>query len=555
MSSAGLDDGKVLLGQLDRGRKAFERHAWAAAFNELTAAGLHSPLEVDDLERLAICAHLMGRIDESVASWEGAHRACSRKGDPTRAVRCAFWLAFVLLNHGELTRGGGWILRAQRLLSEAQIDCVEHGYLRYCASLRLALVGDVEGAAAGFAEAATIGDRFQTMELMALARVGQGRCLIGSGHTASGLELLDEAMAAATTSEVSPTAMGDMYCTVIEGCQEVFDVRRAQEWTEALSRWCDSQPELVLYRGQCLIHRAELMLIGGQWANALAEVQRACARLARPRSQPALGAAYYVRGELHRLRGEFPEAEAAFAQAGVWGRPAQPGLALLRLAQGRVDEADTAMRRTLEVAKDDISARSRLLGPFVETALAAGDLAAARSAADELSSIASAWNTPYINAVSEHAVGAVLLAEGDPRAALGMLRRAWAGWADLEAPHEAARARLLIGQACRELRDEEGAAVELNAARFELERIGASIAPVRVLEQTPALVSPDHDGLTPRELEVLRLVATGTTNRAIAAVLFISEKTVASHVGSILHKLGLQSRAAATAYAHRRRLV
>lgn len=332
MSSAGLDDTLDLPGQLDRGRNAFERHAWAAAFNELTAVGLHSPLEVDDMERLAICAHLLGRIDESVATWESAHQACSQRGDPTRAARCAFWLAFVLLNHGELTRGSGWILRAQRLLSEAQIDCVEHGYLRYCASLRLALGGDVVGAAAGFAEAATIGDRFETIELMALARVGQGRCLIGSGHPASGMELLDEAMAAVTTSEVSPTAIGDMYCTVIEGCQEVFDVRRAQEWTEALSRWCDSQPELVLYRGQCLVHRAELMLIGGHWSDALVEVRRACARLARPRSQPALGAAYYVRAELHRLRGEFAEAESAFAQAGRSGRPAQPGLAPIPLS-------------------------------------------------------------------------------------------------------------------------------------------------------------------------------------------------------------------------------
>jgi len=236
----------------------------------------------------------------------------------------------------------------------------------------------------GFAQATKIGDRFGDPQLIALGRVGEGRCLIYLGEIVEGMALLDEAMVAITAHEVSPAAVGDLYCTVIEGCQEVFDVRRAQEWTAALSRWCDSQPELVLYRGQCLVHRAELMLFGGAWADAVAEVRRACDRLARPTSQPALGAAHYVRAKLHRLRGEFAEAEVAYRKANQWGRQPQPGLAQLRLAQGRVDEAHATMRRVLNEAEDVVT-RSRMLGPYVEIALGGGDVAAARGAAEELS--------------------------------------------------------------------------------------------------------------------------------------------------------------------------
>ncbi|HEX2704965.1 MAG TPA: LuxR C-terminal-related transcriptional regulator [Candidatus Lustribacter sp.] len=521
----------------------------------MSAADGESRLELQDLERLAISAHLVGRTDDGVGAWERAHRACVQEGDATRAARCAFWLAFVLLNRGEFARGGGWVHRGQRLLDQAEIDCVEHGYLRYGASLRLVLEGDPGAAAVGFAEAAQIGDRFRSMELVALARVGHGRCLIRSGDTAGGMALLDEAMAAITTAEVSATAIGDLYCTVIEGCQEVFDVRRAQEWTEALNRWCETQPDLVLYHGQCLVHRAELMLLAGLWPAALAEAHRACARLSRPRSQPALGAAHYVRAELHRLRGELAEAENGYGQASALGREPQPGLAQLRLAQGRTGEAVTALRRAIEAAADDPATRAKLWGPMVETELAAGDVASARAASDELSSLASACDTPYLNAVSALALGSVLLAEGDIGASLAALRRAWAGWTELEAPHEAARARVLIGLAFRAMCDEESAARELSAARSALERLGAPSDLARAAEQRQAMPRVDGAGLTPRELEVMRLLATGTTNRAIAAALFISEKTVATHVSSILRKLCLPSRAAATAYAHQRRLL
>jgi DNA-binding CsgD family transcriptional regulator len=543
-----------MAGAVVRGRESFARWAWADAWSQLSAADREGQLGCGDLERLAVAAFLIGRDEESVDVWARAHHVCIGLRDVARAARCAFWSAFVLLNKGQLARGGGWIHRAQRLLEEGGRDCVEQGYLRYAASLRLVFEGDPAGARVGFAEAAGVGDRFHDPELGALARVGQGRCLIYLGEIAEGMALLDDAMVAVTAREISPTVVGDLYCTVIEGCHEVFDVRRAMEWTAALSRWCEAQPELVLYRGQCLVHRAELMLLRGAWSDAGVEVQRACDRLSRPTGQPVLGAAFYVRAELHRLRGEFPEAEEAYRQAHRWGRQPEPGLAQLRLRQGRVDEALAAMRRALDEAVDAVT-RSRRLGPYVEVLLAGGDVAAARAAVDELSTLASGWNTPLLRAVSLHASGAVLLAEGDTRAALAALRRAVVDWCELEAPYEAARTRVLIGLACRSLGDAGSAEMELDAARWVFRDLdaGPDLASVEALSAGRAPRA--EGGLTPREAEVLTLVATGRTNRAIASQLSISEKTVAAHVSSVFTKLGLSSRSAATAYAYTHDLV
>lgn len=535
-----------------RGRDAFERRAWADAFAQLSAA--EGDLELEDLEKLAAAAYLAGRVDESVDAWTRAYHEYIDACDVARAARSAFWLAFILLNRGELARGGGWVHRAQRLLDDGRRDCVEEGYLRYCTSLRSVFEGDVEAAHSGFARAAEIGDRFGATELVALCRVGEGRCLIYLGDIARGMALLDEAMVAITAQEVSPAVVGDLYCTAIEGCQEVFDVRRAQEWTAALSRWCDSQPELMLYRGQCLVHRAELMLLGGAWADAVVEAQRACDRLARPTSAGALGAAYYVRAELHRLRGEFAEAEQAYRQANQWGRQPQPGLAQLRLAQGRAEEAHHTLRRVLGEAEDALT-RSRLLAPYVEIVLARGDLAAARDAAEELSRIAAELNTPFLHALSSYATGSVRLAEGEARAALAALRLGSAGWSELEAPYEAARARVLIGLACRALGDEDSAEMEFDAARSVMQQVDAVPELIRIKQLSRTTARRTVGGLTEREVQVLKLVATGKTNRAIASELVISEKTAAAHVRNIFTKLGLSSRSAATAYAYEHHLV
>jgi DNA-binding CsgD family transcriptional regulator len=557
-SAQDFDDGVESVGEtlgvtaaIDRGREAFERHAWGDACLHLSEADVEHPLELEDLERLAVATYLVGRGEDSVEAWTRAHHECARLGEVARAARCAFWLAFGLLNKGELARGSGWVDRAQRLLDDAGLDCVEQGYLRYPIALRAIFEGDGATAHAAFTEAGRIGDRFGDAELVTLARVGVGRCLIYMGEVAEGVGLLDEAMVAVTAREVSPIAVGDVYCTVIEACQELFDLRRVHEWTAALSHWCESQPDLVLYRGQCLVHRAEIMLLHGAWPDALEEAVRACERLA---DESAVGSAFYQQAELHRMRGEFEKAEAAYRRANELGREPQPGLALLRLTQGQVDAADAAIRRVVDEAEDPI-ARAGVLAAYVEIVLASGDIAAGRTAADELLLIAAEMQAPFLRARAGGCAGAVLIAEGDARAALGALREAWIGWRKLDAPYEAARVRVLIGRACRALGDDDSADMELDAARSVFQQLDAAPELARVEELSGISSVAAAGGLTAREVQVLTSVATGKTNRAIADDLFISEKTVARHVSNIFNKLGLSSRSAATAYAYEHDLV
>ena len=414
--------------------------------------------------------------------------------------------------------------------------------------------GEMGTARETFAQATAIGERFGDRDLVTLARHGEGRALIGEGRVVEGVALLDEVMIAVTSGEVSPAVTGDVYCSVIEACQQIFDLRRAQAWTAALTRWCESQPALVPYRGQCLVHRAEIMQLHGAWPDALGEAQRAGEWLARPPGHPAAGAALYLQAELHRLRGEFAAAERAYREASHWGRDPQPGLAQLRLAQGQVELAQAAIRRRLD-DEQDRATKSVLLAARAEIALAAGDVGAARGASDELAQIAGSLQTPFMNALSAQSSAAVLLAERDARAALVLLRQAGTVWRELDVPYEMARVRVLVGVACRQVGDDDTAELELAAAREVFEQLGAAsdLALVDALARGPE--GPVAGGLTQRELQVLGLIATGRTNRAIAADLVISEKTVARHVSNILTKLGLSSRSAATAYAYEHDLV
>ena len=533
---------------VELGRALFRQQAWGEAHARLAAADRASELDPEDLERLACAAHLLGRNEESAELWVRAHREYERRGAPARAARCAYWLAVPLLLNGELARGGGWLSRGQRLLADAGGECVEQGYLLLPAGIRAFLQNDAAAAHAAFEEAARIGERYGDRELTTLARQGQGRALIRLGQTARGVGLLDEVMVAVTAGEISPIVVGDIYCSVLDACQEVFDLQRAQEWTAALGRWCESQADLPPYRGHCLVHRAEILQLRGAWADALEEARHAGEYLSRPPAHRAAGAAYYQLAELHRLRGEFAQAEERFRQASGCGREPQPGLALLRMMQGQIEAARTAIARALDETRAP-RRRPGILAAAVEITLAAGDIEVARAAADELSALAAQLEAPLIRASAAHAHGAVLLATGDARAALAALRRAWAGWREVDAPYEAARARVLIGLACRALGDEDAAAMELDAARQAFEQLGArpDLGRLQRLATPPA--TRTAGGLTARETQVLALVATGRTNRAIAKELAISEKTVARHLSNIFTKLGLSSRAAATAYA------
>ena len=540
---------------ITRGREAFARCAWTEAGVQLAAADRDRPLEPDDLQRFATALYLAGHEAESADVWARAHQECLRRGNVAGAARCAFWLASGLQEHHELARARAWVARAQRLLAERQCDCVEDGYLRLALALDAVFARDPAGAYARFAEAAAIGERFRDPDLIALGRQGLGRILIRMGKPQEGIRLLDDAIVAVDAGEISAIAAGDIYCSVIEGCLEIFDLRRAREWTTALTRWCESQPDLVPYSGQCLTRRAEILQLQGAWAEASAAAAGACERLLQRAGHPASGAAFYQCGELHRLRGDSAEAEEAYRSASRYGRKPQPGLALLRLAQAQTEAAATSIRLAVDEARSG-PGRTRLLAAYADIMLAVGDVAAARAAAEELTGLADDLDAPVLHALAAQARGAVLLAEGDTRGALSILRHAWTIWQEIEAPYDAARVRVAISRACRLLGDRDAADMELDAARCVFAHLGArpDLARLDALVAGPAPTAAVHP-LSARELEVLRLVATGKSNRVIAEALFISERTIERHLSNIFTKLDVPSRAAATAYAYEHHLV
>lgn len=530
----------------ERARGSFEGLKWGDAYAELSAAHNEGQLEVEDLERLAVAAYMVGRWGDCEEAWMDAHHAWLRTGEAERAARCAFWQALGLFFRGDLAPAMGWVARGGRLMEDSRRDCVEQAWLRMLTALPRLFEGDAD-VYSSFVDAGEIAERFGDPDATMFARLCRGYALILRGQIAEGMALLDEAMVAVTADEVAPILAGIAYCQVIALCQEAFDLRRATEWTKALTRWCDSQPDLVPFQGNCLVHRCEIFQLQGAWTDALDSAQRACGWLAGPPAWDMLGSAYYQLAEIQRLRGELAEAEQSYRQASLAGRDPEPGMSLLRVAQGRIDLALPAIRRALEEVQDPV-ARSRLLPACVEILIEAEDVGTALVAADELARVAARLDAPYLNALAADASGAVLLAEGDARAALAKLRTAHRSWRALGAPHQAARVRMLIGVACRALGDGASAELEFEAARGAFEELGA--APD--LERLARLAGSSRPGgLSRRESEVLTLVAAGKTNRAIATELFISEKTVARHVSNIFTKLGLSSRAEATAYAYR----
>jgi len=539
----------------ERGRAAYAKCAWGEAFEALSSADCAAPLEAGDLELLARAAYMLGRDHDYVGGLERAHHAHLEAQEVAPAARCAFWIGHNLLFRGERGRASGWFSRGRRLLEAVEGDCVERGYLLIPVWLEQMGGGDYEAAHATAAEAAELGERFGDRDLLWLARDDQGCALIKHGSVAEGLRLVDEVLVAATAGELSPIVTGIVYCNTIAFCRDAFELRHAREWTDALSRWCERQPQMVAHNGLCLVHRAEIMQLRGAWEEALEEARRAAERFTRGvLNEIACGRAHYRQGEVHRLRGELVAAENAYRDASRCGFEPQPGLALLRLAQGDVDAATAAIRRAVGETTQPLK-RVGLLPAYVEITLAGGELERARGACRELEEIAERQASDVLGAIAAHARGAIALAEADAPNALASLRQALEAWRELPAPYEVARVRLLIGSACRMLGDEDTATLELEAARemFAELKAASDLAAIDSIERPTA--AADLHGLTAREAEVLRLVAAGWSNRQIADELVISEHTVARHLQNIFAKLGVSSRTAASAFAFEHDLV
>jgi len=536
------------------GRQHSANRAWTDAFASLSAADKATPLGAQDLELLATSAYMTGRDGHYRETLDRVYQARIAAGEMKRAVRCAIWLGLAYLFKGDLGQGSGWLANAQQMLEREQTDCAEHGYLLMPLAEKLLGSEDYAGSLAAATEAFEIGERFADADLVSCARHLQGRALIGQGHVEKGLERLDQAMIAVTAGELDPIMTGLIYCSVIQACQRVYSLARAWEWTSALTKWCEAQPQMAAFTSTCLVHRAEIMQLRGAWPDAMAEARRAQARQFQGTEQASHAAAHYQQAEVHRLYGDFEAAEAAYRSASQQGHDPQPGLALLRLSQGRGDTAAAAMHRAVGAATDPLK-RARLLPAHLEILLAVGDLEGARVASRELAETAARFDTAVLWAMAAQAGGAVQLAEGDAPAALRSLKRAFDGWQQAEAPYDSARVRVLMGMACRAVGDDEGAALELDAAKAAFAELGAAPDVARVEALMHDAARQDSHPLTRRELQVLRLVAAGKTNKAIAEDLHLSEKTVDRHASNIFNKLDVPSRAAATAYAYKHKLI
>jgi DNA-binding NarL/FixJ family response regulator len=542
-------------GELQRGRDAFARSAWRAAFAALSAADAASPLTPADLELLGRSAYMIGRDDEYVAALERAHHAYLNEGRPGHAVVCCFWIGHNLLFRGDAERGMGWFARGQRLLDPDAPPGVESGYLLQARMLECEFSGDFDGACAVAADLAGIGERFGDRDLVAIGRMVQGHALIRLRRRDEGLRLVDETLVTVATENLSPIVAGIVYCYTISFCRDVYELRRARQWTAALTEWCDAQPEMVAHKGLCLVHRAEMMTLAGSWREALDEAVRVGQQFTDGAlNRLAQGGAAYCQAEVHRLRGEVDAAESAYRRAGGLGREPQPGLALLRLAQGKLDAAAAAIRRAITETTQALP-RAALLPAYVEIMLAIGDHDAAAAGTRELGHIAEGEESDALAAMAAQARGAVALAGGDPPAALIALRPALRTWQAMGARYEEARAKALVGLACRAMGDEDTAALEFDAARAVLRELGAQPALAWLERAASTDPSGQEHGLTARELEVLRLIAAGKKNREIAEQLVVSEHTVARHVQNIFTKLGVSSRTAASAFAFEHDLV
>jgi ATP/maltotriose-dependent transcriptional regulator MalT len=537
---------------LDMARAALDRWAWSEALEHAQAAsgGAH---EADRLDIVADATWWLGRLDECIEAREQAYALYEAAGDRRGAGQCAVWLYEHHQMKARPAIGGGWLRRARRAL-EHDVESVEYGHLILREAEGAHGSGQLEQAGELAAQALALSRKVASADLEAEALQTMGRVLIDTGRHAEGLGHLDEAMLSAIEGRLRPYTTGKVYCSLISACEDLGDVRRAAEWTDATTRWSEHHP-LAMWPGICRVHRATVLQLRGDWGAAEREAQRACDELHDFHTGIA-AAGYGEIGEIRRRLGDLDGAEEAFAKAEELCGHRSAGLALLRLAQRRIDVASAIITGMLAEQTWNELARSKLLPARVQIAVAAGDLIGAADAADELDRIAAAYDSPALAASALSARGRLHLAQGDSAAACTTLQEALKHWQGLEVPYEVATARLLLGQACRNCGDEDGAMRSLDRAAAIFDQLGAALDARHTRDLTSsASATPLPGGLTAREAEVLSLVASGRTNKDIAAALHLSERTVARHLSNIFTKIGVTSRTAATAFAYENNLV
>ena len=560
MPTRNPSDSSVPSASLLRGRACYERGEWNDAFESLALADESQPLDLDDLHRLAWSAGLTARDEQMLATQERLYHRYLESGQDLAAARASFWVGFRLLARGEAARASGWLSRTQHLIDQHEQDCVERGYILLPVAQRHLNSRELEQALECAQRAGAIGERFAERDLIAFAHNLQGRALLALERVEQGLAMLDESMVAATSGELSPIVTGIVYCSSIVSCHRVFALDRVREWTVALSSWCEAHPQLGMFTGHCLVHRAEVMELAGSWAEAVDEARRAVQRCVRDIERDAAGRAHYLQAEIHRVRGEFDLAESAYREASRCGFEPQPGLALLRLAQGDVDAAASASRRMIAATRERL-ARTRFLPAHVEIMLADGDVDEARAACCELEEAAATLNTDVLHAIAAHAVGSVNLAAGNAQEVLDPVRRAFGFWQQLGAPYLAARLRVLLARACAALNDVEGARLELECAFEVFERLGArpDIAAVESLradlDDSGKGALKNTRGLTERELQVFLRLAQGQTVGQMAEAMNLSVKTVSTYRTRVLEKLKLATNSDLTYYALKNGLI
>lgn len=459
--------------RIESGRAAFAERDWPQAYELLRDAEAETPLPPEDFELLAQAAQWAVGAAQAVPLYERAYARYLEAGNTQRAA-----LVAVLLAHeygtvkAQRAIGNGWLNRAARLLEDGP-DTREAGYLALERSLIALNAGEFDDALELGREAEGLGRRHgdRNLEVRGLQR--QGMALIERGDVAEGRALLDEASVSALGGELDAFSTIIVYCNTIGACREVAAFDQAGEWTERASAFCDEQG-INSFPGMCRVNRAEVMRFTGRLAEAEETAEQAWEELA-PWAPRIAAAALYEIGEVRLRLGDLAKAEEAFQRADDAGRDPEPGRSLLLLARGRVPAALSSIRRALHDGVHGLPARARLLPALVDIAVAANELDEGRTAADELREIADRFATPALRAIAEQADGTVLLGSGEAEAAAAPLRRALRLWQETNASYDAARTRLLLAQAYRQLGDEDGATHELSAAATVFDRLGARL--------------------------------------------------------------------------------